>query len=126
LTERVSPDGLVRPAHHLDLASAIKGVPGTIFLCGHTHIARLFRLEDGRLIVNPGSVGGPGYRADEPYPHIVEAGSPHARYLVMDQTSAGWRFDFRAVVYDWDGAAALARSKRRDDWARALATGFLT
>lgn len=71
-------------------------------------------------------LGLPGYQADEPYPHLVEAGAPHARYLIMDRTPAGWRFDFRALVYDWNRAAALARSRGREDWARVLATGFLT
>lgn len=100
LTERVAPDGLVRPAHQTDLAAAVDGTAGDVVLCGHTHIARLFRLASGRLIINPGSVGLPGYRADEPYPHLVEAGAPHARYVIMDRTPAGWRFDFRALVYD--------------------------
>jgi predicted phosphodiesterase len=126
LTECVTPDGLVRPAHLADLTAAVEGTSGDVILCGHTHVPRLFRLEDGRLIVNPGSVGVPGYRADEPYPHIVETGSPHARYLIMDHTRNGWCFAFRALAYDWDRASALARSRGREDWARVLATGFLT
>ena len=39
-----------------------------LILCGHTHLARAVRLRDGRLIVNPGSVGSPGYRDTHPYP----------------------------------------------------------
>ena len=40
-------------------------------------------LRDGRLIVNPGSVGSPGYRETHPYPHVIEAGTPDARYAIL-------------------------------------------
>lgn len=126
LTEHVLRDGAVLPAREMQMAAAIADTPGRVLLCGHTHIARLFRLRSGRIIANPGSVGCPAYQDSEPCPHVMEAGSPHARYMIMDQTEAGWRFDFRAVVYDWDRAAALARSRGREDWACALATGFVT
>ena len=58
----------------------------SLILCGHTHIARAVRLRDGRLIVNPGSVGSPGYRDVHPYKHVVEAGSPDARYAILELT----------------------------------------
>lgn len=123
LTERVTEDGSVLPARENDLFAAAGGAPGRVILCGHTHIARLFRLRDGRIVANPGSVGLPGYDWDVPRPHVVEAGSPHARYLVMDRRGRDWRFSFRAVDYDWDRAAALAASNGRADWSDALATG---
>ena len=126
LTERVAADAAVLPACESDLAAAVAAAPGRIILCGHTHIARLFRLKDGRIVANPGSVGVPGYEWDVPRPHVMEAGSPHARYLVMDRKGDQWRFDFRALLYDWDAAAALARGRGRHDWARVLATGFMT
>ena len=53
-------------------------------LCGHSHIARAVRLSDGRLIVNPGSVGSPGYRDIHPFPHVMEAGTPDARYAILE------------------------------------------
>lgn len=123
LTERVAEGGSVLPARENDLIAAASGVPGRVILCGHTHIARLFRLRDGRIVANPGSVGLPGYEWDVPRPHVVEAGSPHARYLVMDRQGQDWRLDFRAIVYDWDRAAALAVANGRADWAEALASG---
>ena len=48
-------------------------------LCGHTHLPGQVRLADGRLIVNPGSAGLPAYTDDSPYPHSMQAGTPHAR-----------------------------------------------
>ncbi|NKB16360.1 MAG: metallophosphoesterase family protein [Sphingomonadales bacterium] len=32
-----------------------------VMLCGHTHVARALHLADGRLVVNPGTVGCPGF-----------------------------------------------------------------
>lgn len=37
-------------------------------LCGHTHLQRSMKLDDGRLIVNPGSVGLLAYEDDRPFP----------------------------------------------------------
>ena len=62
------------------------GIAQSLILCGHTHIARAVRLRDGRLIVNPGSVGSPGYRDIHPFPHVVEAGTPDARYAILELT----------------------------------------
>ena len=123
LTEQVAPDGAVLPARESDLFEAVAAAPGRVVLCGHTHIARLYRLRDGRIVANPGSVGLPGYDWDVPRPHVVEAGTPHARYLVMDRKGDQWHFEFRALVYDWEKAAAVAIANGRADWADVLATG---
>ncbi len=126
LTECVSDDGSVHPARRADLIAATATAPGKVVLCGHTHMARLFRLPDGKIVANPGSVGLPGYEWDVPTGHTIEAGSPHARYLVMDRHADGWHFTFRALDYDWDKAAASAMRHGREDWARPLATGFMS
>ena len=125
LTERVAQDGSVHPALKTDLEAATASTPGSVVLCGHTHVARLFRLSGGKIIANPGSVGLPGYQWDVPTAHTIEAGSPHARYLVMDRYGDTWHFTFRAVAYDWDSAAAAALRHGREDWARPLATGYM-
>ena len=39
------------------VAAAASGIGCPVLLCGHTHIPRAVRLRDGRLVVNPGSVG---------------------------------------------------------------------
>ena len=103
--------------------AAMAGVPNALILCGHTHVARVTRLPDGRLVVNPGSVGLPAYDDDHPYPHVVEAGSPHACYAVVERQVAGWSVATRRVAYDWESAARLADSRDRADWAHALRTG---
>lgn len=94
-----------------------------VFGCAHSHVPRLVALRDGRLIVNPGSVGFPAYTQDSPVPHVMQAGSPHARYAILTRDDGGWRVEHVALPYDWDAAAACARRNSRDDWAQGIATG---
>ncbi|MFX1677114.1 metallophosphoesterase family protein [Paraburkholderia sp. A2WS-5] len=94
-----------------------------LILCGHTHMPRCATLGDGRLVVNPGSVGLQAYDDDRPWPHRIETGSPHARYATVTRTASGWRAEFHAVEYDWDAAADLARANGRPEWERALREG---
>ena len=94
-----------------------------LLLCGHNHLQRSMRLPAGGLVVNPGSVGWPAYQDDEPYPHVMEAGSPHARYALVDDASGTWEVEMRSVVYDWEAAARIAEGNARPDVARALRTG---
>jgi predicted phosphodiesterase len=104
---------------------AAQGIVQSLILCGHTHIARTVRLGDGRMVVNPGSVGSPGYRAVHPFPHVVEAGTPDARYAILELADGTWRVTFRHVPYDHDAMAALARHNGQPELASALATGWI-
>jgi hypothetical protein len=88
-------------------------------LCGHTHLRRTLRLSAGTLVVNPGSVGWPAYEDDLPYPHVMEAGTPHARYAIVDDASGQWKVSFHAIDYEWDAAAQIADSRERPAVSRA-------
>lgn len=95
----------------------------TLVLCGHSHLPRVLLL-DGVLIVNPGSVGLQAYDHDQPHEHVVENGSPHARWALLDHTPThGWQVQQRLTAYGWRAAAARAESHGRPDWADALLTG---
>ena len=83
------------------------------------------RLDDGRLIVNPGSVGLQAYDDDHPCPHIVENGSPHARYALLERRAEGWQVELRALPYDHEAAARRAEANGRGDWADALRSGLV-
>ena len=98
-------------------------VSQAVILCGHSHVPRTVRLPDGRLIVNPGSVGLPAYADDAPVAHKMENGSPHARYAVLAETVTGWRVEQITLPYEWDKAATRARRNGRNDWAAWLASG---
>ena len=124
LLETVEPSG-ARPARIEEIEKRLNGIDSSydLLLCGHTHIQRAVTLPDGTLIVNPGSVGYPAYKDDRPYEHVMEAGSPHARYAVLDDVSGHWALEFREVEYDWEAAAKLARRNKRPDVEHAVLTG---
>ncbi|MDB5929759.1 MAG: metallophosphoesterase [Polaromonas sp.] len=114
----------VRAATPAEVAARLGPATHPVVLCGHTHVPRLAQ-SGGVLVVNPGSVGLPAYDDDHPHPHVIENGAPHARYAVMEKTAQGWRVDLRAVPYDHLAQAAVAARHGREDWAHALATGFV-
>lgn len=123
LLEDVSATG-VSLASREKIRSDVGSAASTI-LCGHSHVPRLVRLEDGTLVLNPGSVGLPAYHdSDHRFPHVIEAGSPHARYALIDRAGRGWNATFRTADYDWDAAARFASKGNRPDWAHALSTGY--
>jgi diadenosine tetraphosphatase ApaH/serine/threonine PP2A family protein phosphatase len=124
--ETVLPDGTVRMSSREAIERTAEGIAQRLILCGHTHIARAVRLTDGRLIVNPGSVGSPGYRDTHPFPHVIEAGTPDARYAILELGDGVWHATFRHVPYDHDAMAALARRNGQPELASALATGWIS
>lgn len=98
-----------------------------IILCGHSHRAELLQLPGGPLIINPGSVGCPAYDDPSGRPHVSEAGTPHARFAILDWdgSAASPTVTFRAIAYDWETAARRAEANGRSDWAHALRTGLM-
>ena len=123
--ETVTPDGSVGMSPLAAIEKQAEGISQRLVLCGHTHIARAVRLGDGRLVVNPGSVGNPGFSYHVPFPHVIEAGTPDARYAILELISGSWRVTFRHVPYDHDAMAALARRNGDTEFASALATGWV-
>lgn len=96
----------------------------SLVLCGHSHLPRS-ALVGATLVLNPGSVGLQAYLGEEPVPHGVQNGTPHARYAIVERRGAHWNARFCSVAYDWHGMQQLAANCGRDDWAWALATGTL-
>jgi diadenosine tetraphosphatase ApaH/serine/threonine PP2A family protein phosphatase len=121
--ETVTPDGSVTMSPPEAIEKPAEGISQSLILCGHTHIARAVRLGDGRLVVNPGSVGGPGFSYHVPFPHVIEAGTPDARYAILELISGSWSVTFRHVPYDNAAMSALARQNGDPEFASALATG---
>jgi predicted phosphodiesterase len=113
----------VRPATMREIQERSGSADEQLILCGHSHIPRIAQLDDGRLVVNPGSVGLQAYTSDYPSPHAMETGTPHARYAILEQRGFSWLAEFLAVPYDWQQASLQAEANGRPDWARALRTG---
>ena len=103
------------------------GVTADLFLCGHTHTPRVVQLQDGRKIVNPGSVGCPAYLDTRMEPHFIhQTGAPDARYGIVEKTDRGWQAELLAVPYDASAMATLAREKGAESWAQAVTRGWFT
>jgi predicted phosphodiesterase len=119
----VATDGSVCKSSIEAIESEARGIEASLILCGHTHIPRVVRLRDGRMIVNPGSVGLPGYDGQAPVPYKVEVGTPDACYAIIERISKGWSATIRYVPYDNAAAAKMARANGMTVWASTLATG---
>jgi predicted phosphodiesterase len=97
-TQHMAPAGNARLRHHFsranissqdaaqNLARSLDGCDEPVLVCGHSHIAWVQERE-GRLALNPGSVGTPNN------------GAPRAQYAILDQAEGGWRAQLRAVPY---------------------------
>ncbi|WP_457582844.1 metallophosphoesterase family protein [Ensifer canadensis] len=123
--EALTADGVVHLAARSAIEAFAAGIKQPVILCGHTHVPRAIRLSGGRLVVNPGSVGCPGYDDDRPVPHKVEVGSPDARYAIIERAADDWSVTFRTIPYDHEAMSRLAAQRKRPEWAAALQSGFL-
>jgi putative phosphoesterase len=95
------------------VSAAAEGVDCPVLLCGHTHIARAVRLADGRMVVNPGSVG-----------LHMNFGLPDARYAIIERRNGNWSVTFRAVPYNHDEAARQAVANGFPQWREVLTGGW--
>lgn len=116
--EHVDENGS-RPAQRHEVAGRVGERLERLILCGHTHIPRIVSLDDERIVANPGSVGLQAYSDDRPFDHVMETGSPSARYAVVEDGRV------RLVEVEYDHMAAADRAERngRPDWACALRLG---
>lgn len=108
-----TPEGDVFHMSRKVIEQEAKGFDYPLLLCGHSHIARTLRLADGRLVVNPGSVGLP-----------MALGSPDARYAIVEKHGGAWTVALHALPYDWNAAAAQARRLGFENWVEAITTGW--
>jgi putative phosphoesterase len=114
-----------RPATAAEIEQRLDGYSAELILCGHSHVARSVRTFSGGLIVNPGSVGLQAYDDDYPHRHVVESGSPDARYAIVERGPSGWIAEMFTVPYLHQQMAELARLRNCLGWERALLTGYM-
>jgi predicted phosphodiesterase len=118
-------DNQTRQSSNAAVAERLGECNAAVILCGHSHVPRVVRLEDGRLLVNPGSVGLQGFSDNHGAPHVVQTRSPEARYALLDLGDGRWNATIVCVPYDWTRMAQLAQERGRPEWASALATGYV-
>lgn len=122
LLEHIEVSGVTLRSTAAIQASAA-AIAQPVILSGHSHVPRTVALPQGKLLVNPGSVGLPAYTMEAPFPYAMESGSPHARYALLRKASGSWQVEHVQVPYDWEHAARVARENQRPDWAEWLSTG---
>lgn len=123
--ETVDASGAVRRRPRREIEAEAEGLDVSLILCVHTHVPRRVDIAGGRTILNPGSVGCPGYTDDAPVPHVMETGTPAASYAVAERTGAGWASSFHYVPYDPTRMVAMAKAAARPEWARAVGAGWI-
>lgn len=96
-----------------DVTAQAEGLDFPVLLCGHTHVSRVVRLRDGRLVINPGSVG-----------LQINYGVPDARYAIIERRGGVWSASIRAVPFDFEAAAQMAIANGFPKWAEAIRTGW--
>jgi len=106
------PNAVLLSREHIEREA--EGFPYEILLCGHTHVPRTVKLGDGRIVVNPGSVGLP-----------FDSGSPDAHYAIIEKRRAGWTVSLNSIPYDYQAAANLALSRGYPKWAEVVTSGWL-
>lgn len=115
--------GVLSLASAAEIAGCLGGVASSMVACGHTHLPRSVRLATGQLVVNPGSVGLQAFSDDQSGFHIMETGSPDARYAIIEKTASGWLVEHCSIPYDHESMAALAKLRACPDWEVALLHG---
>ncbi len=117
-------DGRLVPAPADRVAARLGAVTAGVILCAHSHLPAIRQLPDGRVVLNPGSVGMPAYADPTPPAHVSETGAPHARYAVAEIADGRLlAVELIALAYDHEAAAARAMAAGSLGWAHWLATG---
>lgn len=96
-----------------EVTAQVGSLENPVLLCGHTHMARMVRVNGGQMIVNPGAVGLQIYY-----------GNPDARYAVLEKHDGRWSASLRAVPYDHEAAIAQAEANGFAHWREALRSGW--
>jgi putative phosphoesterase len=122
LLEEVEDEGVFL-RNTRDIEIILSKITQPVILSGHSHVPRTVYLPQGKLAMNPGSVGLPAYTDETPIPHAMESGSPHARYALLLKVQNKWQVEHIQVPYDWEHAASVASGNQRPDWAEWLASG---
>lgn len=120
--DRRDETGHFRRAAEAEIRAELPTVDLPVYCCGHTHVARVVTLSDGRIVFNPGSVGRPTFAMYDP--ESAARLSPDAAYALVTNEGGRWTVALRQVPYNHAEAARIAREEwGMKKWARDLAEG---
>lgn len=93
------------------MKNLVSEMRGSLHLCGHTHKSLICE-KDGKMIVNPGSVGVP------------HDGSPKAGMAIVESVGGSWKATLLQIEYDVEEAVhefhASGLFERAGAWARCV------
>ena len=118
-------NGRARLSTQQEIIRRLGEVKSKEILCGHSHIPRIVEIPRS-IIINPGSVGLQAYDDEKPEHHIMETGSPHARYAIIEYKKKIQNVNMISVLYDYNIASRQALNNNRPDWAKGLQAGYMT
>jgi predicted phosphodiesterase len=116
--------GGVRLRKREDILLQLGSIQAPIVLCAHTHVPRFVRVRDGLGVLNPGSVGLPAYAHQLPISHVMEVGSPEARYAIAEIHGTKVIASHFCIPYDYAKAALRAERAGFSEWASILRIGY--
>jgi len=105
------------------LIKKISHISERIILCGHSHVNRVIYLSNGKIILNPGSVGLPAYLGSGEYSFSMESNTPHAKYAVVHADGKQINIEQVLCTYDWQKASEAAKKNGNEKWADFLLLG---
>jgi predicted phosphodiesterase len=106
-----------------DLISHTAHIEERIILCGHSHVNRVIHLSNGKIILNPGSVGLPAYLGNGAHRFAMESMTPHAKYAIVQADGQSINIEQVLCTYDWHAASEAARKNGNEKWAKFLLHG---
>lgn len=122
LLEKVTAQG-VFVYNDEDLIAKTQNISQQIILCGHSHVNRTIWLSNGKIILNPGSVGLPAYLGVGEHRFAMESMSPHAKYAIVTANGDDINIEQVLCAYDWNAAAEIAKQNGNTDAAKFLLYG---
>ncbi|WP_158825207.1 metallophosphoesterase family protein [Mucilaginibacter lacusdianchii] len=94
-----------------------------VILCGHSHVNRVIYLSNGKIILNPGSVGLPAYLGVGEHRFAMESMTPHAKYAIVKTDGNAINIEQINCTYDWQQASANALANGSEKWSQFLLHG---
>lgn len=122
LLEHVTAQGVL-VYNDEDLVEKTRHIAQRIILCGHSHVNRVVYLSNGKIILNPGSVGLPAYLGNGEHRFAMESMTPHAKYAVIKAHGDDINIEQVLCAYDWQAASQAAKNNGSDKWAEFLLHG---
>ncbi len=122
LLEKVTQHG-VFVFNDEELIQKTAQVSQRIILCGHSHVNRLAYLTNGKIILNPGSIGLPAYLGNGEHRFAMESMTPHAKYALVKVNGDDINIELIHCAYEWNTASAAAKANGSEKWAQFLLHG---